>query len=228
MNHDLTYAARVSAMRLLRLEDDIAELEAAGCHELHFDIMDGTFVAEVSLGVDFVAAAKQMSALPCNAHLMTVRPEDHVRRAVEAGADIVTVHVEACTHAHRVLGQIRDLGASPAIAINPATPLTRIDYLLDLVDRVVIMCVDPGCAAQQIIPTSFERVGIVQENLAYRELKAVVEACGDMTVQNAARLANAGARVLALGPESIFKGQGALGDRYAAFVRDVDAKRKAL
>lgn len=201
-----TGSASVMCANLLRLEDDLQALERAGCDELHFDIMDGTFVPNFTLGFDFIKAAKSATNLPCNAHLMISRPELYVKRFVEAGCSSITVHIETCTHAHRVLGQIRDAGASPGIAINPGTPLFKLEYIMPLADRILVMCVDPGYAGQQIIPSAFERVRILRENITYQELRTKIEVDGNINVPNAARLWKMGAEIFVLGSSSIFTG----------------------
>jgi ribulose-phosphate 3-epimerase len=152
--------------------------------------------------------AKDCCKMRCSAHLMVIHPEKYIQRFVEAGSDIITVHVEACTHPHRVLGQIRDAGASPGIAINPATPLTKLEYLLPMVDRVLVMTVDPGYAGQPILPVAFDRVRILNENIRYRKYEAMIEVDGNINVTNAARLARLGAEIFVLGTASIFKGKG--------------------
>jgi len=215
------------------LEDDLRALEAAGCEELHFDIMDGLFVPNITLGADFVRMARRCCSLPCSAHLMVFRPERYIDRFVEAGCASVTIHVEACTHTHRALAQIRDAGASPGIAINPATPLTKLDYLLDYVDRVLVMTVDPGYAGQTIIPSAFERVGILRENLDYRKLEADIEVDGNINVENAAILATQGATILDLGTASVFDSRkptasAALGEALGAFRSAVEERRKTV
>ena len=225
---ELQYSASVMCADLARLDDDLTILEAAGCDELHFDVMDGAFVPNFTLGFDFIKAAKRCCGLPCSAHLMIERPERYIERFVEAGCDSVTVHVETCPHAQRTLAQIRDAGASPGIAINPATPLTKLDYLLDYVERVLVMTVDPGYAGQQLIPEAFERVRILKDILDYRESTARIEADGNIGVDNAARLANAGAGIFVLGTSSIFNGAPDLGQALAQFKRAVRAKRAAL
>lgn len=228
MPSTLKYAASIMCANLGRLEDDIKALEQAGCDELHFDIMDGIFVPNFTLGSDFIKAAKDVCGLPCHAHLMIAKPENYVERFVEAGCDIVSVHVETCVHAHRTLDQIRAAGASPAIAINPATPLTKLDFLLDCVDRIMVMTVDPGYAGQKIISGAFERVKILKENVDYRERRIEIEVDGNIDVHNAAVLANMGARVFVLGTSSIFKKNGPLGDTFREFKADVDAARKVV
>ena len=200
-------AASVMCADLLHLEDEFRALEAAGCDELHFDIMDGLFVPNFTLGFDFIKAARKACSLPCAAHLMVTRPEDYIERFAAAGCATIVVHVETCRHAQRTLQQIRSTGASPGIAINPATPLTSLDYLLDYADRVLVMAVDPGYAGQTIIGNSFERVRMLREVVSYRELPAKIEVDGNITVRNAARLANVGAEIFVLGTASIFNGK---------------------
>jgi ribulose-phosphate 3-epimerase len=213
---ELKYAASVMCANLARLEDDLQSLEAAGCDELHFDVMDGLFVPNFTLGFDFIKAARSCCGLPCSAHLMIARPEKYIERFVEAGCSSLTVHVETCIHAHRVLMQIRETGASPGLAINPATPLTKLDYLLDFVDRVLVMAVEPGYAGQTLFPTAFDRVRILKENLAYRKLGAAIEVDGNIDVKNAAAFARHGATIFILGTSSIFRG-GDLGEALTAF-----------
>ena len=202
---ELTYSASVMCANLAKLEDDLKALEAVGCHELHFDVMDGFFVPNFTLGFDLIKAAKRVCGLPCNAHLMITHPDKYIARFVEAGCDSITVHTETCTHVHRTLATIRELGASPGVAVNPATSLTKLDYVLDKADRVLVMTVDPGYAGQKIIPNSFERVRILTENISYRKLKTRIEVDGNINVRNAAMLANVGARIFVLGTSAVFK-----------------------
>jgi len=204
---EFTCAASVMCAHLMRLEDDLKALEAAGCDELHFDIMDGNFVPNLTLGFDVIKQAKGVCGLPCSAHLMMVKPERYIERFVQAGCDSLTVHVETCPHAHRTLTHIREAGAAPGIAVNPGTPLTKLDYLLDFADRVLVMTVDPGYAGQAILPTAFERVRILRQNLDHRNLHVKIEVDGNINIENAAALSQAGATNFVLGSSSIFNGQ---------------------
>jgi len=217
-------SASLMCANLARLEDDLRALENAGCEEVHFDIMDGLFVPNFTMGPDFVKMARRCCSMPCSAHLMISRPDSYIQRFVEAGCSAVTVHVEACKHPHRTLAQIRSLGASPGIAINPATPLIKLDYLLELADRVLVMTVDPGYAGQTILPGAYDRVRILRENINYRELSAKIEVDGNINVQNAAMLSRAGADIFDLGSSSIFKGgdlAAALNDFRAAVAQEL-------
>lgn len=191
-----------------RLEAEFQALAAAGADELHFDIMDGVFVPNITLGFDFIRMARRCCSLPCTAHLMILHPERYIDRFVDAGSATIVVHVEACRHPHRVLGKIRDADASPGIAINPATPLTKLEYLLPMVDRVLIMTVEPGYAGQTILPIAFERVRILHENVRYHRYDLKIEVDGNINVKNAARLARFGAEIFVLGSASIFKTPG--------------------
>jgi ribulose-phosphate 3-epimerase len=210
-----------------RLEEDFRTLERAGCEELHFDIMDGLFVPNITLGADFVRMAKRVCSLPCDVHLMISKPDDYVAQFIDAGADSVSIHVETCPHSQRVLTQIRTLGASPGIAVNPATPLTKLEYLLPFVDRVMMMTVDPGYAGQIIIASAFERVKILRENLTYQKRPVSIQVDGNINVQNAARLLAMGADNLVLGTASIFT-EGDLGENLRTFRKKVEIERQVV
>lgn len=225
---DLTYSASVMCANLARLEDDFKTLEKAGCDELHFDITDGLFVPNFTFGFELIRAARGCCRLPCYAHLMIAAPGQYIERFVEAGCTGVTVHIETGAHIHRVLTQIGEAGAAPGIAINPATPLTKLDYVLDCVDRILVMTVDPGHAGQKLIPGAYERVSIVKENIEYRKLKAKIEVDGNIDVKNAAVMANRGANILTLGTASIFSGDADLAKAFRAFKSAVAAERNVI
>jgi len=219
------YSASVMCANLGRLEEDLQALERAGCHELHFDVMDGNFVPNITLGFDFIRSAKRCCSVPCAAHLMIVHPERYIERFVEAGCSTITVHEETCPHANRTLSQIRATGASPGIALNPATPLSKIEYLLDDADRVMLMTVDPGYAGQKILPNAFGKVEQLKQILVSRRLKTAIEVDGNINVENARRLVDCGADILVLGTSSVFTG-GPVGESLHEFDRQLKSKDK--
>ena len=221
-------SASVMCADLLHLEDDILALEAAGCDELHFDIMDGLFVPNFTLGFDLIKAVKRCAKIPCSAHLMIARPGDYVKRFIEAGCNSVTVHAETSVHCQRLLTQIRALEASPGIAINPATPLTKLDYLLDYVDRVLVMAVDPGYAGQTLIRSAYERVKLLKEVIDYRKLNVRIEVDGNINAHNAALLSRAGAEIFVLGSSSLFTGANDPGNALRAFKSAVAQERQLV
>jgi len=202
----IRYSASVMCLNLGRLEEEFRSVQKIGIDELHFDIMDGTFVPNLTLGFDFIPLAKRCCTLPCWAHLMIERPERYIERLADIGCAGITLHVESCRHIHRAVKKIRELGLSSGVAINPMTPLDDLEYLLPEVDRVLIMSVDPGYAGQKIIPQSFERVQILSRKIQYHQYPVDIEIDGNITIKNCARFARLGANIFILGSSSIFFG----------------------
>ena len=140
------------------LAQQIAAVEQAGADMIHVDVMDGVFVPNITIGPLVVAAARRATRLPLDVHLMIVSPERHIDAFARAGADILTVHAEACIHLHRTLQSIRDLGKQAGVAFNPATPIDCLEPVIDLVDLILIMSVNPGFGGQQFIPSALPRI----------------------------------------------------------------------
>ena len=136
-----------------RLGDEVVALHEAGVDRFQFDVMDGRFVPNLTFGPDVIASVRDRTDRPFEAHLMVEEPDELAHRYVEAGCDMLIVHAEACRHLHRTLGHLRELGASPAVALNPATPATAIAHVIDLLDMVLVMTVNPGFGGQPYIPT---------------------------------------------------------------------------
>jgi ribulose-phosphate 3-epimerase len=147
---------------LARVGEEVAALEHAGADRVHWDVMDGCFVPNLTFGPDVVTSARRHTTLPFEAHLMTVEPDRLLARWVEAGCEFVTVHVEACTHLHRTLDTIKQLGLRPGIALNPGTPASDIEHVLDLVDLVLVMTVNPGFGGQQYLSSMEPKVATVR------------------------------------------------------------------
>src|SRR5919199_332419 len=136
-----------------RLGEEVTALEEAGVDRIQWDVMDGRFVPNLTFGPDVIAAARKHSSVPFEAHLMVLEPQELMDKYVEAGCDLIIVHAEACTHLHRTLAAIRDLGAKTGVALNPHTPIDVVRYVLDLTDMVLIMTVNPGFGGQAYIKT---------------------------------------------------------------------------
>ena len=152
-----------------KLGDEVAALEAAGVDVIQFDVMDGQFVPNITFGPDVIAACRPHATVPFEAHLMVYTPEQMAREYIDAGCRRLIVHAEACTHLHRVLGEINDLGAAAAVALNPATPANHVAHVLDLVEMVLVMTVNPGFGGQQYIASKEPKIA---------ELRAMIERAG--------------------------------------------------
>lgn len=197
----LQIAPSVLAADLARLGDEMAELEQAGVDLVQWDVMDGQFVPNLTFGPDVIAAARRHTSLPFEAHLMTLTPDVLAARYVDAGCSRLIVHVEACPHLHRTLEHIRSLGATAAVALNPATPLTSVEHVLDLVDLVLVMTVNPGFGGQSYLPTMEPKIRALRSLLHGRGLadQVNIEVDGGIGPTTVAGAAAAGANVLIAG-----------------------------
>ncbi|WNG20579.1 ribulose-phosphate 3-epimerase [Cystobacter fuscus] len=182
-----------------RLAEEVRAVEAAGADWIHVDVMDGRYVPNITLGPVIVQAIKKAATRPLDVHLMIVEPEKYVEAFVKAGADIVTVHAEACTHLHRVLQQIRHAGARPAVVLNPATPLSAVEEVLGDVDMVLLMSVNPGFGGQGFIPHTVDKVRRLRAMLDARGLHTHIQVDGGINSETARLVVAAGADVLVAG-----------------------------
>jgi len=192
-------AASILAADFNRLGEQIAEAEAGGADSIHIDVMDGTFVPNISFGIPIVEAARRATRLPLDVHLMIVHPEHHVQSFADAGADIITVHVEACPHLHRVTQQIREAGARPSVSLNPHTSLALLEDILPFVDMVLIMTVNPGYGGQTFIPEMLHKIRRLRETVTARNLSLDIEVDGGIDEVTAPQVVEAGANVLVAG-----------------------------
>ena len=179
------------------LGEEIARVEAGGADQLHVDVMDGRFVPNITIGPVVVAAIRKRTRLPLDVHLMIVEPERYVGDFVSAGADMVTVHAEASPHLQRTLAQIRELGAKAGVALNPSTPPDGLAYVLDDLDLVLVMSVNPGFGGQAFIPSAYEKIRRVRALLGPRAVDVSVD--GGVKVEHARPLAEHGATTLVAG-----------------------------
>jgi ribulose-phosphate 3-epimerase len=196
-------APSILASNFAKLGDEIRAVEAGGADVIHVDVMDGHFVPNISIGIPVVASLRKATQLPLDVHLMIERPEKYIDDFVKAGANRVLVHEEATVHLDRALAMIRELGAEAGAAINPATPIAMLAEVLDKVDTVLVMSVNPGFGGQQFIPGALEKIRQLNQWRARYNLSFRIEVDGGVDVENAAELAQAGANTLVAGT-SIF------------------------
>ncbi|HEX9258094.1 MAG TPA: ribulose-phosphate 3-epimerase [Acidimicrobiales bacterium] len=182
-----------------RLGEEVASLEAAGVDLIQWDVMDGQFVPNLTFGPDVIAAARPHCSLPFEAHLMVLTPDAMAARYVEAGCERLIVHAEATTHLHRSLGLVRSLGARAGVALNPATPASAVAHVLDLVDLVLVMTVNPGFGGQAYIATMEAKIAEIATMVAGGGYDVDVEVDGGIGPDTAASAAAAGANVLVAG-----------------------------
>jgi len=184
------------------LGDAIARVEAGGAEQLHVDVMDGHFVPNLTIGPPVIESIRGRTRLPLDVHLMIEEPERWIEVYARAGANLITVHVEACVHLERVLALIREAGASPGVALNPSTPPGVLEYVLDDLDLVLVMSVNPGFGGQSFIPGAYAKVRQLKMLLGGRAVDISVD--GGVNEGNASRLAEAGVDVLVAG-SAIFR-----------------------
>ncbi|MFO0734405.1 MAG: ribulose-phosphate 3-epimerase [Labilithrix sp.] len=192
-------APSILSASFTRLGEEIAAVEDAGADWLHVDVMDGRFVPNITIGPPVVQSIRKITRLPLDVHLMIVEPERYVDAFAEAGADTITIHVEACTHLHRTLSHIRSLGKRAGVTMNPSTPEAHIEYVLDVCDQVLVMSVNPGFGGQSLIPSQLEKVRRIRKMIDDRGLDIDLEIDGGIKPENAHLAVDAGARVLVAG-----------------------------
>lgn len=188
-----------------KLGEELSLVEKNGITMLHIDVMDGMFVPSISLGFPVIESIRRNSKMIFDVHLMIKEPERYIERFAESGADIITVHVEACLHLHRTLQQIKQLGKKCGVALNPATPLPVLDYVLEDIDMVLLMTVNPGFGGQAFIPAMYEKIRTLREQITKRNLNIDIEVDGGIKVSNTKKALEAGANVLVAG-SAVFEG----------------------
>jgi ribulose-phosphate 3-epimerase len=211
-----------------RLGEQVREAEAAGADYIHVDVMDGHFVPNMTIGPLVVKALRPITQLPLDVHLMIERPERHIPAFAQAGASILTVHVETCPHLHRTIQQIKELGVKAGVTLNPATPLGSLEEILPQVDLVLIMSVNPGFGGQSYIPASTDKIARLRRMLDEQGLTHVeLEVDGGIKAHNAAEIATAGATVLVVG-SAVFNQEASIAANIAALRQQIDCTRRPV
>jgi len=203
-----------------RLGEQAREAEAAGVEGLQIDVMDGRFVPNITFGPGVVAALRSVVSVTLDVHLMIVEPDRYLDDFVEAGANRLMVHQEACLHLHRVLQAIHELGVEAAVALNPATPLTSLEEVLDLTDVIQIMTVNPGFGGQPFIHSQVDKIRRLRQILERRGLEIPIAVDGGIDATTAALVVEAGATILVAG-SSIYNSTASVADNVAAIRESV-------
>jgi ribulose-phosphate 3-epimerase len=192
-------APSLLSANFLKLEQDCEMLNASAAEWFHLDVMDGRFVPNISFGLPVISAIRKSTQKVCDVHLMIEEPEKYAQAFKDAGADVLTVHVEACRHLHRNIQQIKSLGMKAGVALNPHTPVSSIEEIIADVDLVCVMSVNPGFGGQKFIPATLSKIKQLKKLILEKHSPALIEVDGGVTLENAASIIQAGADVLVAG-----------------------------
>jgi ribulose-phosphate 3-epimerase len=199
MSQPILIAPSILSADFARLADEVAAVERAGADFLHIDVMDGHFVPNLTVGPPIVEALKKVTKLPLDVHLMITNADAFISEFAAAGADYLTVHVEACPHLHRTVQSIKERGVKAGVTLNPATPISLLQEILPDVDLVLIMSVNPGFGGQKFIPSVLNKIAAVRTMLDRIKSSALLEVDGGVKIDNALQIIAAGATVLVAG-----------------------------
>lgn len=199
MNSKIQIAPSILSADFCRLGAEIKAVETAGADIIHVDVMDGHFVPNITIGPLVVEAARLATQKVLDVHLMISNPDKYVDAFAAAGADWITIHVEACTHLNRTIARIKELGKKAGVVLNPSTSLSTLDYILEEVDLVMLMSVNPGFGGQSFIPSTLAKIWQLRQRIDAMGLNVAIEIDGGMSVRTIADVAEAGANVFVAG-----------------------------
>ncbi len=194
-DRNIKIAPSILSCDFSKMGDEITQLIEAGADYIHFDVMDGHFVPNITIGPPIIAALRRYCSVPMDVHLMIDNPEEYVDSFADAGADIITVHIEATIHPHRLIQHIKDIGCKAGIVLNPSTPESRIEFLVEDIDMVLVMTVNPGFGGQKFIPDMLRKIKAIRAMIGDRDL----EVDGGIDEKTAPEVIKAGANVLVAG-----------------------------
>lgn len=199
MNKNNMIAPSILSADFARLGEEIEAVAKAGADVIHLDVMDGHFVPNLTFGPPIIKAVRKICDLPFDVHLMIENPDKYLEAYADAGADWITVHVETCTHLHRTIHRIKELGKKAGAVLNPATPLSTLDYILEDVDLVMLMSVNPGFGGQSFIPSTLDKTRALKARIDERCLNVGIEIDGGVSPKTIDAIASAGANIFVAG-----------------------------
>lgn len=217
-------AASLVCADMLDLRGEIAKLEKGAIEYIHFDVMDNQFVPRFGLHPEMLKAIKKITSIPVDVHLMVDNPENAIPIFIDAGADIIVVQAESTPHLHRLIKQIKNAGVKAGVALNPATSLEVLDYVMDDLDLVMLMAINPGIVGHKLIPNMMDKISRLKRKLV-KHPHIIIEIDGGVTPDSAGEMVRRGASLLVCGTSSIFKPEGDV-DAKAHELRKIIAKKK--